>query len=102
MAESARDAAPPLPLTARAARVYLDVCFFHPFDDGNARAAFLTLVFVLAREGIALDRVSPSSESCSLSVVIGRYSGHGGVMGCRSAPWREGAEDDRRRLPVPA
>ncbi|QGV82962.1 Fic family protein [Streptomyces ficellus] len=48
----------PLPLTARAARAYLDVCFFHPFDDGNARSAFLTLVFVLAREGVALDGVS--------------------------------------------
>ena len=43
--------------TARAARAYLDVCFFHPFDDGNARCAFLALVFVLAREGIALDGV---------------------------------------------
>ncbi|MFI2200309.1 Fic family protein [Streptomyces sp. NPDC020192] len=43
-----------LPLTARAARAYLDVCFFHPFDDGNARSAFLALVFVLAREGVTL------------------------------------------------
>ncbi|MCP2342147.1 prophage maintenance system killer protein [Actinomadura rupiterrae] len=34
------------------------MCFFHPFDDGNARAAFLALVFVLAREGITLDNVS--------------------------------------------
>lgn len=34
----AYDAARPLPLTARAARAYLDVCFFHPFDDGNARS----------------------------------------------------------------
>lgn len=48
----------PLPLTARAARAYLDVCFFHPFDDGNARSAFLALVFVLAREGVALNGVS--------------------------------------------
>ncbi|MFF4104736.1 Fic family protein [Streptomyces sp. NPDC001903] len=48
----------PLPLTARAARAYLDVCFFHPFDDGNARSAFLALVFVLAREGVALDGVT--------------------------------------------
>ncbi|MFI1153336.1 Fic family protein [Streptomyces sp. NPDC020817] len=47
----------PLPLTARAARAYLDVRFFHPFDDGNARSAFLALVFVLAREGVALDGV---------------------------------------------
>ncbi|MFE1109221.1 Fic family protein [Streptomyces rochei] len=58
LAESARDAEQPLPLTARAARAYLDVCFFHPFDDGNARCAFLALVFVLAREGVALDGVS--------------------------------------------
>ncbi|MFF3782025.1 Fic family protein [Streptomyces sp. NPDC001933] len=57
LAESAKDAEPPVPLTARAARAYLDVCFFHPFDDGNARSAFLTLVFVLAREGVALDEV---------------------------------------------
>ncbi|MEU5429592.1 Fic family protein [Streptomyces olivoreticuli] len=39
LAESANDAGQPLPLTARAARVHLDVCFFHPFDDGNARSA---------------------------------------------------------------
>ena len=57
LTESAYDPARPLPLTARAARAYLDVCFFHPFDDGNARCAFLALVFVLAREGIALDGV---------------------------------------------
>ena len=58
LAESARDGGRLLPLTARAARVCLDVCFFHPFDDGNARSAFLALVFVLAREGVALDGVS--------------------------------------------
>ncbi|MFF0162087.1 Fic family protein [Streptomyces sp. NPDC005263] len=57
LTESARRTEPPLPLTARAARAYLDVCFFHPFDDGNARSAFLALVFVLAREGITLDEV---------------------------------------------
>ncbi|WP_406260768.1 cell filamentation protein Fic [Actinacidiphila glaucinigra] len=48
----------PLPLTARAARAYLDVCFFRPFGDGNARSAFLALVFVLAREGVASNGVS--------------------------------------------
>ncbi|MFF7098434.1 Fic family protein [Streptomyces rubradiris] len=58
LAQSAPDTGRPLALTARAARAYLDVCFFHPFDDGNARSAFLTLVFVLAREGVALDGVS--------------------------------------------
>ncbi|MFF6995199.1 Fic family protein [Streptomyces sp. NPDC008313] len=48
-----------VPLPARSARAYLDVCFFHPFDDGNGRAALLTLAFVLAREGIYLDEVGP-------------------------------------------
>ncbi|MFI1106052.1 Fic family protein [Streptomyces melanogenes] len=57
LAQSTPDTDPPLGLTARAARAYLDVCFFHPFDDGNARSAFLALVFLLAREGIALDAV---------------------------------------------
>lgn len=54
-----QSAEPGVPLTARAARAYLDVCFFHPFEDGNGRAAFLALVFLLAREGIALDQVGP-------------------------------------------
>ncbi|MFD4607396.1 Fic family protein [Streptomyces sp. NPDC058440] len=48
-----------LPLNARAARAYLDICFFHPFEDGNARCAFLTLTYLLAREGIVLDQVAP-------------------------------------------
>ncbi|MFI6485975.1 Fic family protein [Streptomyces sp. NPDC050564] len=58
LAESATGGGRPLPLTARAARACLDVCYFHPFDDGNARSAFLALVFVLAREGVALDGVA--------------------------------------------
>ncbi|WP_372346091.1 Fic family protein [Streptomyces sp. KL116D] len=56
--ESAKNHGAPLALAARAARAYLDVCFFHPFDDGNARSAFLALVYVLAREGVTLDSVS--------------------------------------------
>ncbi|GAB3136588.1 hypothetical protein GCM10027290_00620 [Micromonospora sonneratiae] len=48
-----------LPLPSRAARVYLDVAFFHPFDDGNARAAMLALYYVLAREEVVLDRAAP-------------------------------------------
>jgi hypothetical protein len=35
------------PVAVRAARAYLDVCFFHPFADGNARAARLAMDFVL-------------------------------------------------------
>lgn len=44
---------------ARAARVYLDVCFFHPFPDGNARAARLALDHVLTSEGLALHLAEP-------------------------------------------
>ncbi|WP_406052260.1 Fic family protein [Streptomyces virginiae] len=50
---------PDLPLPSRAARTYLDVLFFHPFEDGNARAAMLALAFILAREGVLLDQVQP-------------------------------------------
>lgn len=48
-----------VPLLGRAARVYLDVCFFHPFVDGNARAARLAFDLVLAREGVVLRDVRP-------------------------------------------
>ncbi|MGW6060440.1 Fic family protein [Streptomyces sp. NPDC055189] len=51
--------APDIPLASRAARAYLDVAFFHPFTDGNARAALLALVHVLAREDIVLPEVGP-------------------------------------------
>ncbi len=47
------------PVTVRAARVYLDVLFFHPFEDGNARAARLALDFVLSRAGFGLHSVEP-------------------------------------------
>lgn len=43
----------------RAARVYLDVCFFHPFEDGNARAARLALDHVLTSAGLALRAAEP-------------------------------------------
>ena len=55
----AESADPALAVAARAARVYLNVCFFHPFADGNARSAFLGWVFVLAAAGIAVDAVGP-------------------------------------------
>ena len=47
------------PVTARAARVYLDVAFFHPYDDGNARLAGLVLQFVLLRGSVELDEIAP-------------------------------------------
>lgn len=42
-----------------AARAYLDVAFFHPYDDGNARLAGLVLQFALLRGSIELDEVAP-------------------------------------------
>jgi hypothetical protein len=47
------------PLASRAARAYLDICFYHPFDDGNGRAALLTLAFLLERENVVLERAAP-------------------------------------------
>jgi hypothetical protein len=48
-----------IPVVARAARAYLDVAFFHPYDDGNARLAGTVLHFVLLRAGVELDEVRP-------------------------------------------
>ncbi len=53
---------PALPVASRAARAYLDVCFFHPFADGNARSALLALAFVLAKADIVLDQVGPLAQ----------------------------------------
>jgi len=43
----------------RAARLYADVCFFHPFDDGNARLALCALVHVLQRAGVGVVDLAP-------------------------------------------
>ena len=56
LAEAGDRAVPP---QLRAARVYLDLCFFHPFDDGNARAARLALDHVLTGAGLALHVAEP-------------------------------------------
>ncbi|MCA9619459.1 MAG: Fic family protein [Myxococcales bacterium] len=50
---------PSLAAVARAARLYLDVCYFHPFPDGNARAARLALDFVLTAAGLGLAAAGP-------------------------------------------
>ncbi len=50
---------PTMPVSLRAARAYLDVCFFHPFPDGNGRAALLALAFLLARADITIDQAAP-------------------------------------------
>ncbi|MGW0548721.1 hypothetical protein [Streptomyces altiplanensis] len=46
-------------MASRAARAYLDVAFFHPFPDGDARLALLTPAPVLKLEGVRFDRVGP-------------------------------------------
>lgn len=46
-------------LALRSARLFLDVCFFHPFEDGNGRAARLALDFILTRNGYGLYMVEP-------------------------------------------
>lgn len=48
-----------IPLPARAARAYLDIAFFHPYPDGNARLALLVIDHVLGMEGVRLDVVGP-------------------------------------------
>jgi hypothetical protein len=49
-----------VPPAARAARVYLDVSFVHPFPDGNGRAAMLTMYHVLRRAGVVPAVVGPA------------------------------------------
>ncbi len=39
--------------------MYLDICYFHPFEDGNARAARLALDHVLTSSGLALHAAGP-------------------------------------------
>jgi len=50
---------PSTPVEVRAARVYLDVCFFHPFPDGNSRSARLALDHVLTSAGLGLASAEP-------------------------------------------
>lgn len=54
-----RDEADGVHPVAGAARVYLDLCFFHPFADGNGRAARLALDLVLSRAGFAVPDARP-------------------------------------------
>lgn len=54
-----QSADPSVPLPARAARAYLDIAFFHPYPDGNARLALLALAHVLEADRVRLDEVGP-------------------------------------------
>jgi Fic family protein len=44
---------------AQAVRLYLDLAFFHPFPDGNARAARLGFEFCLRRAGLPTPPLAP-------------------------------------------
>ncbi|MEO8704176.1 MAG: Fic family protein [Kofleriaceae bacterium] len=57
--QALRDAGSTAPLLVRAARVYLDVSYFHPFPDGNARAARLAFDHVLTSAGHGLHAIEP-------------------------------------------
>ena len=48
-----------LDVAVRAARAYLDVCFFHPFPDGNARSARLALDHALTSANLTLRVTEP-------------------------------------------
>lgn len=43
----------------RSLRAYLDLLFFHPFSDGNSRAARLAFHFLSARGGLEFRLVDP-------------------------------------------
>ncbi len=58
----------------KAVRLYLDIIFFHPFEDGNARAALLWFTFYCLRYGFGV----PDYR---------RFFGFGFVPGARSCYW---------------
>ncbi|MEV6259507.1 Fic family protein [Streptomyces sp. NPDC051784] len=91
--------APEVPLVARAARTYLDVAFFHPFEDGNGRAALLALVFVLAGERVFLGEVGPLRTTRYADDPVGAadLASLVSVLVRRSAGRPAGAGDHRRR-----
>jgi Fic/DOC family len=43
----------------KAIRTYLDICFFHPFENGNSRAARLAFEFFLTKDGFTVSDVRP-------------------------------------------
>jgi hypothetical protein len=60
LAAALRDAEDPgTSLIVRAVRLYLDICFLHPFADGNARAARLALDHLLTRNGYGVHAIAP-------------------------------------------
>ncbi|MEV7419561.1 Fic family protein [Streptomyces sp. NPDC089919] len=86
---------PAVPLPARAARAYLDVAFFHPYPDGNARLALLALTYVLESEGVRLPEVGPlqttrypddPAGALDLAVLVAVLGRAGGASGALTVP----------------
>jgi hypothetical protein len=83
---------------------YLDVAFFHPLNDGNARAAMITLYFLLAREQIVLGqaaqilrvskRAGNLAGALNLARLIGVLIGRNGSPGPCRRGHADGAEVD--------
>lgn len=57
----------------RAARLYLDLIYTHPFDDGNGRAARLALELVLRRAGLPTPDLEPVERCPKQAGVAERY-----------------------------
>jgi fido (protein-threonine AMPylation protein) len=58
---------------AKAVRLYLDIIFFHPFPDGNARSARLWFEFVLRRERVNLPSLTALARLRKIPGASHRY-----------------------------
>jgi Fic family protein len=67
------DARDGCPAVARAVRLYLDIAFFHPFADGNARAARLGLEYVLRAARVPTPALAPLVMLPKRPGDVGRY-----------------------------
>jgi hypothetical protein len=95
----ARDGCHPV---AQAVRLYLDLAFFHPFPDGNARAARLWFEYCLRRARLPTPPLAPwvllpkppgDAERYARFVRRVARSLSGGTR-CAMAPARDGREHD--------
>jgi hypothetical protein len=58
---------------AKAARLYLDLIYVHPFEDGNARAARLWLEFMLRRARVPTPALGPLIKWPKRPQSVARY-----------------------------
>lgn len=60
----------------RACKLYLDICFFHPFDDGNSRLARVAFDFILYQNGYKL----LSAECAKMLFKTNKYASNAHVL----------------------